>query len=203
MLKGHFITFEGIDGVGKTTQSQQLVQSLEDAGHSVVCTREPGGTRLGQLIRGLLLDSQLTDISQQAEILLYAADRAQHVQEVLKPNLEAGKIVISDRYLDSSIAYQGYGLGWDIERIREINRWAIAGIYPGITICLDQEPRIALSKTGGDRIESRAIDYYQRVRSGYCQIAKNEPDRFHLVSAEGTIDEVFQRIWQIIKGRIF
>ncbi len=202
MEKGLFITFEGIDGVGKTTQAQRLVCKLEELGSDVTFTREPGGTSIGQRIRRLLLDPDLKQLSQQTEVFLYAADRAQHVQELIKPQLESGKTVICDRYVDSSIAYQGFGLGWDPQMIRAINSWAIMEIVPDITLCLDQDPELALAKTSGDRIEIRTLDYYRRVRTGYYQIAKDEPSRFHIIPAAGSVEEVFTRIWHIIKGRV-
>ncbi len=201
MSNGVFITFEGIDGVGKTTQLDKVYHKCIELGYSVIKTREPGGTNIGKRIRELLLDPGLDEMAQHTEALLYAADRAQHIQEVIRPALNSGKVVLCDRYLDSSIAYQGYGLDRDIELIKEVNKWAIAGVMPKITFCLDQEPEIALKRTKGDRIEQRTIEYYRKVRAGYHQIAIGEPDRFFLIKANGTIDQVFHRIWYIITGR--
>lgn len=201
MSKGVFITFEGIDGVGKTTQVNILYNQLVALGHPVIKTREPGGTWLGQQIRQVLLVPTEHQISQQAETLLYAADRAQHIQEIVKPALQQGKIVICDRYLDSSIAYQGYGLGWDVESIISVNQWAIDGVMPQLTLCLDNETLLAVNRTEGDRIEQRTVAYYERVRQGYHEIAKEDSKRFQLVSAKGTIEEVSQRIWRIISER--
>ncbi|NMB38823.1 MAG: dTMP kinase [Firmicutes bacterium] len=201
MSSGVFITFEGIDGVGKTTQLNKVYQKCIELGYSVIKTREPGGTNIGMRIRELLLDPGLDEMAQHTEALLYAADRAQHIQEVIKPALKSGNVVLCDRYLDSSIAYQGYGLDRDIALIKEVNKWAIAGIMPKITFCLDQEPEIALKRTKGDRIEQRTIEYYRKVRAGYRHIAISEPDRFCLIDANGTVEQVFHRIWYIIAGR--
>ena len=201
MGKGVFITFEGIDGVGKTTQLNILCKQLQKLGYTVVKTREPGGTCLGRQIRQILLAPTDQAISQQAEILLYAADRAQHVQEIVKPALAAGKIVVCDRYVDSSIAYQGYGLGWDVEAIVQINQKAIDGLMPHLTLCLDNEPELTLTRTKGDRIEQRDIAYYQRVRQGYQEIAQQYSERFKIISAQGSIEEVSQRVWKIIQER--
>ena len=139
MQKGVFITFEGIDGVGKSTQARMLKEALIAKGIEVLLTFEPGATNIGRAIRQVLLTVASKEMAYQTEILLYAADRAQHVKEVIKPTLELGITVISDRYIDSSIAYQGYGLGWDRQSIIEINDWASGGIKPDITFCLDLE----------------------------------------------------------------
>lgn len=202
MRTGVFISFEGIDGVGKSTQLRLVSEKYRSLGYAVVTTREPGGTVLGQRIREMLLDPN-QNVSHAAEILLYAADRAQHIKEVILPALKAGKIVLSDRYLDSSVAYQGYGLDQDITWIRRINQWVAADLLPDLTFCLDQDPQTALQRTQGDRIEQRALEYYAKVRQGYQSIAAEEPERFHIINAEGTIEQVFQRIWQIIERRGF
>lgn len=201
MNKQIFISFEGIDGVGKTTQVNKVYKRYTDLGYSVVKTREPGGTELGKRIRKVVLSNDLHNISQQAETLMYAADRAQHVQEVIKPALAAGQVVLSDRYIDSSVAFQGYGLEHNTDLIKEVNRWAIAGLMPCITFCLDQDVKTALRRTKGDRIEQRALEYHCRVRAGYHQIAKDEPHRFVIIDATGSIEQVFSRIWEVIAGR--
>ncbi len=201
MKRGIFITFEGIDGVGKSTQLNLVYQKCLQLGHPVIKTREPGGTELGRRIRQLLLDPGFTSISAQTELLLYAADRAQHVAEVIIPALEAGKVVLCDRYLDSTVAYQGYGLDRDPVLVRRINELAVGGVLPQITLCLDEEPARALKRTKGDRIEQRDLDYYHKVRTGYRQIAQAEPERFFLIDASGTIEQVFDKIWSVIAGR--
>lgn len=200
MRQGLFITLEGIDGVGKTTQAVFLKNNLEQLGHAVLHTFEPGGTKLGQQIRQLLLDPAHKELHSTAEILLYAADRAQHVFETIEPALKAGYTVICERFVDSSIAYQGYGLGLDVAAVKHINHWATGGLMPDITIFLDAEPADALVKTKGDRIEQRALDYYDRVRNGFLQIAQNEPERVKVTSAEGSRDEVAARVLEIVRG---
>ena len=201
MKQGTFITFEGIDGVGKSTQLDLVYQKCLQFGHPVVKTREPGGTELGRGIRRLLLNPGLKNLGAQAELLLYAADRAQHVAEVIVPALKAGKVVLCDRYLDSTVAYQGYGLGRDPVLVRQINELAVEGVLPQLTLCLDEELERALKRTKGDRIEQRDLEYYHRVRNGYHQIARAEPERFFLIDASGTIDQVFEKIWSVIAER--
>ncbi|HKM17928.1 MAG: dTMP kinase [Firmicutes bacterium] len=201
MKQGTFITFEGIDGVGKSTQLDLVYQKCLQLGHPVVKTREPGGTELGRGIRRLLLNPGLKNLGAQAELLLYAADRAQHVAEVIVPALKAGKVVLCDRYLDSTVAYQGYGLGRDPVLVRQINELAVEGVLPQLTLCLDEELERALKRTKGDRIEQRDLEYYHRVRNGYHQIARAEPERFFLIDASGTIDQVFEKIWSVIAER--
>ncbi len=201
MSQSKFITFEGIDGVGKSTQLELLYKKCLSLGYSVLKTRQPGGTAVGKHIRRILLDPHGDDLSPNTEILLSAADRAQHVAEMIAPALKSGKIVLCDRYFDSTVAYQGYGLEHDVDQIVRLNLWATEGILPTITFCLDQEPSSALKRTKGDRIERRNLDYFEKVRLGYHQIAKAEPERFHLIDATGTIDQVFGRIWSIIVRR--
>ena len=186
MQQGFFITFEGIDGVGKTTQAIELKKSLEVQGREVIHTFEPGGTPLGQKIRALLLNPEHQNLKSMTEILLYAADRAQHVYEVIRPALSEGNIVLCERFVDSSVAYQGYGLGLDIEAIKTVNQWATGGLIPDLTIYFDADPIHSLTRTKGDRIEQRTIEYYQRVRTGFLEIAKVEPDRVKVISALGT-----------------
>ncbi|NLY10958.1 MAG: dTMP kinase [Firmicutes bacterium] len=202
MQKGVFITFEGIDGVGKSTQARMLKEALIAKGIEVLLTFEPGATNIGRAIRQVLLNVASKEMAYQTEILLYAADRAQHVKEVIKPTLELGITVISDRYIDSSIAYQGYGLGWDRQSIIEINDWASGGIKPDITFCLDLEPQKALLRTKGDRIESRTLEYHNRVRQGFQAIAEQEPERFHLIPATGSANAIHQKILAILEKRM-
>lgn len=201
MDKPLFITFEGIDGVGKSTQLDLVYHRLVGLGYKCIKTHEPGGTSIGYGIRQLLLDPESEKMAENTEALLYAADRAQHIHEVVKPALKAGKIVICDRFVDSSIAYQGYGLKRDLSLIKSVNAWAIDNIMPDLTLCLDMEPEIALDRTEGDRIEQRTIGYYDRVRYGFKQIALENPERFRLIDATGSTEQVFHRIWDVIKGR--
>ncbi|NLL47003.1 MAG: dTMP kinase [Firmicutes bacterium] len=202
MYKGSFITLEGVDGVGKTTQALLLKEYLESKGHEVCHTFEPGGTQLGSQIRSLLLNPEHSELHSMTEILLYAADRAQHVFEVVRPSLEQGKTVICERFVDSSLAYQGYGLGLDMEGIRQVNRWATGNLVPDVTIYFDADPAESLIKTKGDRIEQRTLEYYSRVREGFLQMARAEPKRFRIISAQGTREEVASRVLEALGGRI-
>lgn len=201
MQQGLFITLEGIDGVGKSTQASILEEYLRNQGHSVLHTFEPGGTAVGSRIRAMLLDPDHGELHSMTEILLYAADRAQHVNEIMLPALKKGKIVLCERFIDSSVAYQGYGLGMEIEAIKAINYWASGGVKPDVTVYLDGDPREFLSKTKGDRIERRTLDYYARVRNGFLSIAAEEPERVKVVSAEGTRECVAQRVLETLRGR--
>jgi len=201
MHKGSFITLEGVDGVGKTTQALMLKEYLEERGQEVCHTFEPGGTHLGSQIRSLLLNPEHSELHSMTEILLYAADRAQHVYETIRPNLEAGRTVLCERFVDSSIAYQGYGLGLDIDGIKQVNHWATGGLVPDLTIYFDADPAESLLKTKGDRIEQRTLEYYARVREGFLTMARNEPQRFKVISAKGTRDEVASRVLEVLEGR--
>ena len=186
------ITFEGIDGVGKSTQLNLLQTWLESQGHEVVRTLEPGGTELGQEIRHLLLHRK-GDVAPRAEALLYAADRAHHVATKIRPALEAGKVVLSDRYFDSSIAYQGAARELDVEEVRSISLWAVDNLIPDLTVLLDLDAEAAIirrSKTGTepDRLESEKVEFFMRARQQYLELAK-EP-RFLVIDATLTIEEI-------------
>ncbi|NMA61414.1 MAG: dTMP kinase [Firmicutes bacterium] len=200
MRQGLFITLEGVDGVGKTTQALLLKRCLEQRGHTVLHTFEPGGTVLGSQIRQLLLNPEHKELHSMTEILLYAADRAQHVFETVLPALEGGQTVVCERFIDSSVAYQGYGLGLDIEGIKDINRWASGGLIPDLTIYLDADPAESLKKTKGDRIEQRTLEYYARVREGFLTIAQEEPKRVQVICATGSIEEVASRVLEALGG---
>lgn len=195
-----FITFEGIDGVGKSTQADLLQAWLEERGHDIVRTLEPGGTELGQEIRHLLLHRK-GDVAPRAEALLYAADRAHHVATKIRPALAAGKTVISDRYFDSSVAYQGAARDLDVDQVREISLWAVDNLIPDLTILLDLDAATAMSrrnKTGSapDRLESERVEFFQRAREQYLLLA-SEP-RFFVVDAALEVDQ----IQQLIRNRV-
>ena len=184
IVPGLFIAFEGGEGSGKSTQSRILKEWLEEKGLDVLLTHEPGGTDLGQGLRKILLAKETGHISPRAEALLYAADRAHHVYSVIRPNLEAGKVVISDRYMDSSIAYQGAGRVLSSEEVGRISRWATESLVPHLTIILDQSPEIGLARiTEGDRLESEALDFHERVRDEYWVLAASDPDRYLVLDA--------------------
>lgn len=201
MKQGLFITLEGVDGVGKTTQALLLKKFLEEKGNQVLHTFEPGGTSLGSQIRELLLNPEHQELHFMTEILLYAADRAQHVNETVRPALDKGQTVICERFVDSSIAYQGYGLGLDINVVKTVNNFATGGLVPDLTIYFDADPAESLIKTKGDRIEQRTLDYYARVRNGFLTIARDEPHRFRIISAEGTREAVAARVLEALGGR--
>jgi dTMP kinase len=191
-----FITFEGIDGVGKSTQLDLLQQWLEGRGREVIRTLEPGGTELGQEIRHLLLHRK-GDVAARAEALLYAADRAHHVATKIRPALAEGKVVLSDRYFDSSVAYQGAARELDVDEVRNISLWAVDNLIPDLSVLLDLDAEAAIqrrNKTGTepDRLEREKVDFFVRARAQYLELAK-EP-RFLVVDATLSIDEIQQQI---------
>lgn len=200
MRRGLFITFEGPDGSGKSTQAHFLAQNLQEEGYSVLLTREPGGTALGEAVRGILLGKDL-QMSNETEALLYAAARAQHVEEKIKPALEQGKIVICDRFVDSSLAYQGYGLGLPLEELKKINSFAARGLRPNLTFLLDLEPerglaRARIERGQMDRIEERALEFHSKVRHGFLDLAKQERERFCVLQiADMSKEETAAFIW--------
>jgi dTMP kinase len=186
-VSGLFLTFEGGDGSGKSTQASLLTQWLTDAGHSVLRTREPGGTDLGVELRNIVLHRR-GHIAPRAEALIYAADRAHHIATTVKPALERGDIVVQDRYLDSSVAYQGDGRELEAEEIRGISLWAACGLMPDLTFLLDLDQtvgraRVLHSSTGYDRREAEEDDFHARVRAAYLRLAAAEPDRFVVLDA--------------------
>jgi dTMP kinase len=192
-MAGLFITLEGGDGSGKSTQSAILVEWLTDAGRTVLVTREPGGTPLGEELREIVLHRR-GDIAPRAEALLYAADRAHHVATTVRPALERGDIVVQDRYLDSSVAYQGAGRVLDGAEIRDLSLWATEGLLPDLTILLDLhegDGRDRLSeRTRYDRLEAEADDFHARVRAGYLALADAEPGRFLVLDAREPVETI-------------
>lgn len=199
MKKGYFITFEGADGCGKTTQSELIQKYLEDKGYEVVWTREPGSKGLGQNIRQLLLHYD-GDVAPMCEAFLFLADRAQHVEHLIKPAVESGKIVICDRHTDSTIAYQGYGRGEDIEQLKYLNNLATGTTKPDLTFVFDVSTEVAQKRVGDekDRMESAGVEFHKKVRRGYLEIAKEEPQRVKIVNADNSIEEVFDDARKII-----
>lgn len=205
-----FVTFEGIDGTGKTTQLKALERHLQACGRSCVITREPGGTSLGNLIRQVLLEVGKHPIASPAELFLYLADRAQHVQDVILPALNAGNVVLCDRYTDSTLAYQGYGRGIDLKLLRRLNEFAGGGVRPDLTFLLDCPVALGLSRTAQrqrtiatgesreDRFEREKLDFHERVRAGFLDIARTEAWRFRIINAARSAEEVAQEIRQII-----
>jgi dTMP kinase len=195
-MKGKFITLEGSEGSGKSTQSALILEYLKAKNLPVMLLREPGGVRISEKIREILLDINNTGMGDEAETLLYMAARAQLVKEVLKPALEKGQIVICDRFLDSTIAYQGWGNGVDIKAIECIGEFAVAGIKPDLTLLFDIDTKQGLSRTNAekDRIELRSLDYHNKVRQGYLDVAKKDPKRVKVISVDAPKEVIFERV---------
>lgn len=198
MTTGLFITFEGGDGSGKSTQLSLLVDWLEREGHSVLTTREPGGTELGDELREIVLHSE-GHITPKSEALIYAADRAHHVATKVRPAIERGDIVVQDRYLDSSVAYQGVGRELGADEIRRISLWATDDLLPDLTVLLDLEEslgreRLDTSRTRFDRLEAEERDFHARVRSAYLALAEAEPIRFLVLDATRSVDSLAEEI---------
>lgn len=197
-MSGLFITFEGVEGAGKTTQIALLRQYIETHEKQVLVTREPGGPPIAESIRALLLDPANQAIHPRTELLLYAAARAQHVEERIRPALRAGKVVVCDRYADSTTAYQGFGRGLDAELIAVLNAIATGGLWPDLTIVLDMAPEEGLcraARTGAlDRIEQETLAFHQRVREGFLHLVETEPARVRRVDATRSIETVAQDI---------
>jgi dTMP kinase len=203
-VKGLFITFEGPDGSGKTTQLKKLALLLQQAGHSVMVTREPGGTSISDQIRTIVLSPDNSAMIDQAEVLLYAASRAQHVHEKIIPALLAGQIVLCDRFIDASVAYQAYGSGMEETEVKAINQFASSGLKPRRTYMIEVPVAVSQSRLLQrgesefhlvlDRIEQKGSEYHNRVRDAFFQIAKEEPDRVCLLSGDRTEDEIFADI---------
>ena len=191
--RGLFITFEGLDGCGKSTQMALLADALTDAGYDVLTTREPGGTALGEALRSVLLDVGYTGMSPRAEALLYAAARAQLVDEVVRPALDDGRVVLCDRYIDSSLAYQGYGRGLVIEDVITLNVWATDCLFPDLTFALLVDESVRAGRAGAepaDRLESETAAFFQRIADGYGRLAEDHPHRIRVIDGTRAIQDV-------------
>ncbi|RAM49597.1 MAG: dTMP kinase [Hapalosiphonaceae cyanobacterium JJU2] len=203
-MNGKLIVFEGVEGCGKTTQIQLCSEWLQSLGISVLVTREPGGTSLGLHLRRLLLEkSPDQPIADRTELLLYAADRSQHVEEELRPNLAAGKIILCDRYTDSTIAYQGYGRGLDMSLIAQLNSIATNGLESDVTLWLDLDAEVGLARKRGtsttlDRIEQEAIAFHRRIQQGYAELAKTHPHRIVRIDANANIEIVQKKVQKFL-----
>jgi len=203
MMKGLFIVLEGPDGSGKSTMAKMIAQYYQDAGREIVFTREPGGTKISEQIRDIILDNNNTEMAYMTEALLYAASRAQLVSEFIKPNLEKGKVVISERYVYSSIVYQGIARNLGIQRVKEINDFAIDGLEPDLVLFFDINPEKALDRklsTGnGDRLENEKLDFHKKVYEGYKEISKVY-DEIISINADKSVEELFSDIKNIINN---
>ncbi len=200
--RGVFITFEGGDGSGKSTQIQSVRDWFESRGREVIVTREPGGTELGTEIRRLVQNGP-EDVDARTEALLYAADRAYHVATVIAPALERGAVVLGDRYIDSSLAYQGAARSLGVDEIASLSAWATQGLYPSLTFLLDLPPEVGARRRtdAPDRMERESMDFHERVRHQYLRLADAEPDRIVVIDAVGTVDEVFSEIRGVLVER--
>ena len=200
--RGMFITFEGGDGSGKSTQIQSVRDWFESRGREVIVTREPGGTELGTEIRRLVQNGP-EDVDARTEALLYAADRAYHVATVIRPALERGAVVLGDRYIDSSLAYQGAARSLGVDEIASLSAWATQGLYPSLTFLLDLPPEVGARRRtdAPDRMERESMDFHERVRHEYLRLADAEPERIVVIDAVGTVDEVFSEIRGVLVER--
>lgn len=215
MSKGLFITFEGGEGSGKTTQINRLAHTLSDIGRKVITTREPGGTPEAESIRNLIVQRDAGDWTPMAEVLLLFAARVMHVEKIIRPALEEGKIVISDRFSDSTMAYQGYGHGMNQEEIEAVHNLALGDFKPDLTIILDIPPEEGLKRSDRrlagekfvldqqeDRYEQMDIEFHKRLREGFLQIAKQDPERCHVIDATQDIDAISGQVADLVRGKI-
>lgn len=212
-LSDRFITLEGIEGSGKTSAVAAIVETLEELGYEVLTTREPGGSVMAAKIRAILLDPENKALLPLAELFLYLADRAQHVEEVILPALALGKIVVCDRYADATVSYQGYARGLGAEKVARLNDYATDGLKPALTLLLDCEVQIGLSRAKKrvdslekgapteDRFEQEKVSFHERVRQGYLDIAKKEPERFELIDAAQNPEAVIAAVKSVIRHR--
>lgn len=201
MSNGMFITFEGADGCGKTTQQMLAADYLESKGYEVLITREPGAKGLGEDIRKILLDYK-GPVSERCESLLFLADRAQHVDNMILPAIENGQIVLCDRYTDSTVAYQGYGRQQNMERIKKLNDFATNLLKPDLTFVFDIDVETSMQRVGKekDRMESEGKEFHNRVRNGYLKLAEEEPNRIKVLDAAKSIDEIHEEVVNILEA---
>jgi len=207
-MRGKFISFEGPEGGGKSTHVAALADALRAEGKTVLVTREPGGTRLAELIRGLVREELEDPPVTRAEVLLFLASRAQVVANVIKPALARGEWVLCDRFADSTFAYQGYGRGLDLAELKALNAFATGGLVPDRTILLDVSAKTAAARMGmrqhatntkADRMEKAGADFHARLKTGFLELAAAEPERFAVISADGTVEDVADKVWNSIR----
>lgn len=203
MQQGLFITLEGVEGAGKSTLMSYVAEILSDTGKEVIQTREPGGTKTGEQIRNILLDSNNAKLADDTELLLMFAARAQHIYEVINPALASGKIVLCDRFTDASYAYQGGGRGINSSRIQILEDWVQQGLKPNLTLLFDLDVETGLRRAGkrseADRFEQEEISFFERIRSSYLERAKKEPERFRIIDSSQSFDNVKQQIQDTLK----
>ncbi len=204
-MTGLFVAFEGGEGVGKSTQIARAADWLRSVGRDVLPTREPGGTPLGEELRRLVLDPD-GHVTPRAEALIYAADRAHHVDTVIRPALDAGTVVLTDRYIDSTLAYQGAGRGLTVSQARVVTAWATDGLLPDLTVLLDLDPAVGLQRAGAraslDRLEAASLAFHQAVRAGFLALADEAPQRYLVIDAQLEPDAVAQRIRDALAARL-
>ncbi len=204
--QGKLITFEGPDGCGKTTQLVLLKKALEAEGQPVFVTREPGGTKTGRKLREIVLDARNVGLSERAELFLYLADRAQHAEEVVAPALKTGKIVLADRYLDSTWVYQGIGRRFPLEFVEACNAFAVSGVMPDLTIVFDVSTEIGLARSGNrgapDRMENQALAFHRRVRTGFLRLQKRFGDRVIVLNASGTPAQIHAQVRVVLREKL-
>ena len=211
LTKAQFITLEGIEGSGKTTQLSNIIKYLENNGHSVLATREPGGTEVADRIRTLLVESGSEPLEPASELLLYNASRCQHVMQRIRPALQEGKIVVCDRFTDATVAYQAYGRGLSLEWVEQVNHSATDGLEPNLTLLFDIEPETGLKRSldrlhkansKEDRFEQEALSFHQKVRQGYLELAKRFPERIVVIPATEATEIVWQKVEAILVERL-
>lgn len=203
-----FVTFEGGEGSGKSTAIKSLVDKLKSEGYDILLTREPGGTPISEQIREVILNKKNTEMDPVTEALLYAASRRQHVEEKVRPALKEGKVVLCDRFLDSSLAYQGGARGLGIDKVLEINKYAIDGLWPDVTIFFDLKPEIGLARINANsgrevnRLDVEKMEFHQKVRDSFLELAKRYPERYVIIDASKTPSEVMEEAYEAIKAKI-
>jgi dTMP kinase len=212
MTRAPFLVFEGVEGSGKTTQATRLGRHMRDLGYNHLLTKEPGGTALGERIRAILLDPSEDGMDPLSELLLYAASRRQHVVDLIQPSVDRGIIVICDRFTDATLAYQGYGRLLDIDLLRQLNDWVTGGLAPDLTVILDLPEEEGLNRAKErnlerdlhleSRLEGEDLRFHRRVREGYLALAEETPERYAVVPATGSVDEVFERILAVVAERM-
>mgnify|MGYP002349522407 CR=1 FL=1 len=203
-----FFTFEGPEGAGKTTVLKMVVSKLQEEGKEVIATREPGGSVIAEEIRQVILNPAHTEMDAKTEALLYAAARSQHFVEKIEPALKQGKLVLCDRFIDSSLAYQGIGRGLGIEGVKSINEFAIGQRMPDMTILFDLDPKIGLARINAhknreiNRLDVESLAFHQKVREAYLKLAEEFPERIYVIDASQSLEEVFQNVWKVLKNAV-